>query len=161
MSEITLEHLVEMEAIKQLKYRYLRAVDCHDWELLASTLTEDCDARYDGGKYTFGNRAELIAGLKGHMDSPQVLTMHNCHHPEISITDDKSATGKWYLQDLVFNKEQNWMLFGTAIYQDQYRKENGQWLLCHTEYERIFETINAPIPASLSFTHSMFEQGQH
>lgn len=156
MTTLSSEHLIEIEAIKQLKYRYLRAVDCHDWELLASTLTADCSARYDGGKYSFDDREQLISGLRGHMDSPQVLTMHQCHHPEISIGENGQATGKWYLQDLVFNREQNWMLFGTALYEDQYRLENGEWQICHTEYQRIFETINAPIPATMTFTHSMF-----
>lgn len=158
MSQNSLETLFAIEAIKKLKYTYLRAVDTHDWALLESTLTEDCSARYDGGKYSFDDRKQLVSGLKGHMDSPQVLTMHNCHHPEIDIVDGSTASGKWYLQDLVFNKEQNWMLFGTAIYTDQYRFSEGEWRICHTEYERILETINAPIPSTLSFTHNMFEK---
>ena len=148
--------LLEVEAIKKLKYVYLRAVDCHDWELLESTLTEDCVARYDGGKYSFDGRRALVDGLRQHMDSAQVLTMHNCHHPEIELLDNDAATGTWYLQDLVFNREQNWMLFGTAIYEDHYRLEHGDWKICRTEYSRIMETINAPIPETLNFTHNMF-----
>ena len=157
MSESSLAGLLAIEHIKKLKYTYLRAVDTHDWDLLASTLTSDCTARYDNGKYSFDNRDQLISGLRGHMDSPSVLTMHNCHHPEIALESATTATAKWYLQDLVFNKEQNWMLFGTAIYTDHYRIEDGLWKICHTEYARIMETVNAPIPASLTFTHSMFD----
>ena len=56
--------LLIIEKIKQLKYRYFRAVDRHDWTLLATTLTEDCVARYDNGKYGFDGRENLIAGLK-------------------------------------------------------------------------------------------------
>lgn len=156
MSDNHCEQLMAIEAIKRLKYTYLRAVDCHDWDLLESTLTSGCGARYDGGKYSYDNRQQLIDGLREHMDSSDVLTMHNCHHPEIDIIDANTASGKWYLQDLVFNKAQNWMLFGTAIYTDQYRLENGEWKICHTAYERIMETINAPIPSTLSFTHNMF-----
>lgn len=148
--------LLEVEAIKKLKYVYLRAVDCHDWDLLSSTLTEDCIARYDGGKYSFDGRQALVEGLRHHMDNPQVLTMHNCHHPEIELLENDDATGTWYLQDLVFNREQNWMLFGTAIYQDRYRLEHGEWKIYRTEYSRIMETINAPIPETLNFTHNMF-----
>ena len=157
MSQSSLESLLAIEQIKKLKYTYLRAVDTHDWELLSSTLTKDCSARYDQGKYSYDNRDELISGLRGHMDSPSVLTMHNCHHPEIELESAATANGKWYLQDLVFNKEQNWMRFGTAIYTDHYRLENGVWQICHTEYARIMEAVNAPIPASLAFTHNMFE----
>ncbi|MAY39326.1 MULTISPECIES: nuclear transport factor 2 family protein [Spongiibacter] len=157
MTLTSADQLLLIEAIKRLKYVYLRAVDTHDWDLLESTLSEDVVARYDGGKYSYDNRKALIDGLRGHMDSPSVITMHNGHHPEIELLSDTEATGKWYLQDLVFNKEQNWMLFGTAIYTDHYRLENGDWKIYRTEYERIMETINAPIPATLSFTHNMFE----
>ena len=41
MSQNSLETLFAIEAIKKLKYTYLRAVDTHDWALLESTLTED------------------------------------------------------------------------------------------------------------------------
>ena len=157
MSLTSADQLLAIEAIKRLKYVYLRAVDTHDWDLLESTLSEDVVARYDGGKYSYDNRKALIDGLRGHMDSPSVLTMHNGHHPEIELLSDNEAIGKWYLQDLVFNKEQNWMLFGTAIYTDHYKKQDGKWQICRTEYERIMETINAPIPATLSFTYNMFE----
>ena len=157
MTLTSADQLLLIEAIKRLKYVYLRAVDTHDWDLLESTLSEDVVARYDGGKYSYDNRKALIDGLRGHMDSPSVITMHNGHHPEIELLSDTEATGKWYLQDLVFNKEQNWMLFGTAIYTDHYRLENGDWKIYRTEYERIMETINSPIPATLSFTHNMFE----
>ena len=43
--------LEEIEAIKQLKYRYLRAVDLKLWALLESTFAPDAVSAYDGGKY--------------------------------------------------------------------------------------------------------------
>jgi hypothetical protein len=43
---VTPEDLADIEAIKALKYRYLRAVDLRDWDLLVSTLTEDATAAY-------------------------------------------------------------------------------------------------------------------
>lgn len=46
---ISPEDLVDLEAIKTVKYRYLRAVDLRDWELLASVLTEDATAAYAAG----------------------------------------------------------------------------------------------------------------
>jgi len=42
--EIALDELVEFEAIKTAKYRYIRGVDLRDWDLLASVLTEEADA---------------------------------------------------------------------------------------------------------------------
>lgn len=148
--------LVQIHLIQQLKYRYFRAVDTHDWELLSGCLTEDCTARYDQGKYSFDGRDMIISGLKAVMDSPHKLTMHQGHHPEISLLDEQNATGIWYLQDYVVDAKEGWFLFGTAIYEDRYRKVNGEWLLCHTGYSRIFEQVATSIPEWLKLTQNRF-----
>ncbi|HEY3995026.1 MAG TPA: nuclear transport factor 2 family protein, partial [Mycobacterium sp.] len=41
---MTLEELADIEAIKQLKYRYLRALDTKHWDDYADTLAEDIKA---------------------------------------------------------------------------------------------------------------------
>lgn len=155
-----MKELLEIHQIQQLKYRYFRAVDTHNWELLTGCLTEDCVARYDQGKYSFDGRDALISGLKAVMDSPTKLTMHQGHHPEISITGEDSATGVWYLQDYVIDTQDNWLLFGTAIYEDKYRKVNGEWLICYTGYQRIFEQVATEIPSWLKLTQNMFQPGK-
>lgn len=53
--------LWEFEAIRKLKYRYFRAVDCRDWTLLAQCLSEDCRARLNGGQYTFDGRDAYVS----------------------------------------------------------------------------------------------------
>ncbi len=42
--------LEEIEAIKQLKYAYLRCLDRKDWAGLAETLAEDATSAHDSGK---------------------------------------------------------------------------------------------------------------
>lgn len=153
-----MEELLTIEAIKKLKYTYLRAVDTHDWALMRSTLTDDCVARYDSGKYSFDGGDAVVEGISGFMNSPGMITQHQCHHPEIDLVGDTEARGKWYLQDLVFNFDENWLLFGTAIYSDEYRLEAGQWKKSMTSYERIIETVTSPIPESMQLVHSMFDR---
>ncbi len=44
---MTLQDLAaDIEAIKQLKYRYLRAMDTKHWDDFAETMTEDISATY-------------------------------------------------------------------------------------------------------------------
>ena len=38
------QRLVDIEAIKQLRGRYSRAIDTKDWDLLAASLAEDAAA---------------------------------------------------------------------------------------------------------------------
>lgn len=136
--------LLELEEIKQLKYRYLRAVDLKEWELLASTLTEDVTSSYSDGKHTFSGRKAVMDFLSSALKSDDIVTKHQCHHPEISFFSETRAAGVWYLTDLVINTVDSKMpitLQGTGFYEDEYRKENGQWKLCHTGYERVFEEV--------------------
>ena len=39
----------EIEAIKQLKYKYVRCVDCKMWDDLAECFTEDAVTNYAAG----------------------------------------------------------------------------------------------------------------
>ena len=131
------DYLVQCRAIEQLKYRYMRAVDTRDWDLLTSTLDPDVTAVY-GKRLTFDNRDELVAMLSKTMDSTKI-TVHQLHQPEITIDGD-TATGTWALMDRVIRKTERTMLEGAAIYTDEYRRDaDGRWLISRTTYERLYE----------------------
>lgn len=152
------ETYLEIEQIRQLKYRYFRAIDCHDWALLASCLADDVTTALDSGKYSFSGREDFIAGLREMMDRPTLLSKHHGHHPEIELVAADRARGIWYLEDHVIDQENGWMVHGTALYQDQYVKCDGAWLIHATGYRRVFETITAPIPESFKVVASWFDQ---
>lgn len=134
-----MQELFEIEKIKQLKARYFRSLDTNDWDLFGSTLTEDCVARYSGGKYSFDSRAATVAFMSENMSGDKFLSMHHGHHPEIEITSDTTATGIWYLQDMVLDLNNNFRIYGAGIYDDKYRKVDGQWQISSTGYKRTFE----------------------
>ncbi|QPG61854.1 nuclear transport factor 2 family protein [Pseudomonas sp. BIGb0427] len=155
---LTLDDLVEIEHIKQLKYRYFLAVDCHDWAALEGCLAEDLTTALDGGKYSFDSRAAFIDGLKAILDRPTFLCKHHGHHPQIEMLSADTARGSWYLEDHAIDLEGDWMLHGTALYQDDYVKRDGRWLIVATGYQRLFETVTSPIPAQFKVTASLFDQ---
>ena len=45
-----MDDLHEIEAIKRLKYRYMRCLDQKRWAELAECFTEDATTAYGGGK---------------------------------------------------------------------------------------------------------------
>src|ERR1700758_1057890 len=98
---MTPEDLIEIEAIKQVKYRYLRAVDTRDWDLLAGTLTEDAACAYSGGKLSYEGRDAIIKFLSESMPERDMLTSHKVHHPEIVLTGPHTADARWGLEDVV------------------------------------------------------------
>jgi hypothetical protein len=70
------EDLVEIEAIKRLKYRYLRHLDLKEWDELAECFTDDATASYGGGAYAFSGREEIMSFMRRTMDSRAMLTSH-------------------------------------------------------------------------------------
>ena len=155
-----MDHQREIEAIKQLKYRYFRFLDSKQWEELGECFTEDAVSSYDSGKYGFEGRDKIIDFLRTALGRPTAITMHHGHHPEIEITGESTATGIWYLEDTVIDTERNSMLRGAAFYRDEYVKQDGQWRLSATGYQRTFEEVmDRSETPSLRITRSMFSEG--
>lgn len=135
--------LQNLEAIKRLKYKYMRCLDQKRWDEMAECFVEDATASYSGGKYAFEGRDALIAFFKESMGSPKVLSSHRVHHPEIEFTSDSTATGEWGLEDVYINEEMGVTVRGAAYYKDQYVKVGDEWKIKHTGYERAYEEMES------------------
>ena len=85
----------DVDAIAQLKYRYLRGVDTKDWDLLAATLVLDAVARYGGGVPTVTGRDEIVDFLRSRLEPDTVHTSHRVSHPELAADGPDRATGRW------------------------------------------------------------------
>ena len=136
-----LEQLLAIEAIKKLKGCYFRALDSKEWELMKTCLSDDCVARYSGGKYSFDGSDAIVDFFSQFMGPSHMIFMHQAHHPEIDIIDENNATGRWYLEDIVINTQANTNLHGAGFYYDEYKKVDGKWLISETGYERTFEEV--------------------
>ena len=154
-----MSELLEMEKIRQLKYRYFRCLDTNDWPEFEKCFTEDCKAAYSDGKLTFENRAEIVKFMSDNMSGDQFLSMHHGHHPEITLTGDSTATGIWYLEDLILDLKNRFKIFGAAIYSDEYRKVDGEWKISSIGYKRTFE-CGEPISEHLSVMSNMFSKAE-
>lgn len=138
---MTPEDLVEIEAIKAVKYRYLRAVDTRDWDLLATTLTEAATSAYSSGRLSQNGRDEIIGFLRASMPPGDMLTSHKVHHPEIELTGPGTATARWALEDTVILQSAGLTIRGAAYYEDRMVKVGGTWLIAHTGYRRLYEEM--------------------
>ncbi|HTT44300.1 MAG TPA: nuclear transport factor 2 family protein [Steroidobacteraceae bacterium] len=149
---MTADDLIEMEQIKRVKYRYLRAMDTADHALLATLFTPDVSARFVGGSYDVSveGRAQLLEYLAVSANA-DVVVNHNCHHPEIDLTAADAAEGLWYLQDWYYNRRDRRIVRGASFYRDRYQKIAGAWLIRHTGYERVFEIVENDVPP-INFT---------
>lgn len=135
--------LHDIEAIKRLKYAYLRALDLKQWDELATCLTEDATAAYSDGKYSFSGRAQIMDFLQRALGSATKITVHRVQQPEIDFTSATSATGTWALDDVVIDSAANITLRGAAFYRDEYVKTATGWKIRHTGYQRVYEEVES------------------
>ena len=134
------QEFADIEAVKQVKYRYLRALDTKRWDDFADTLADDVIGDYGssvGEEHHFTNRVDLVNYMRKSL-GPAVITEHRVTHPEITVSGDE-ASGTWYLQDRVIVADFNFMLIGAAFYHDTYRRTDEGWKISATGYERTYE----------------------
>ena len=147
----TLNDLTEFHEISQLKYRYLRGLDTHQWDLLEDCFTEDAFAWYSGGAFTHSGRRQIVDFLR-ELIPPSFVSSHIVAHPELKLTGPTTAEGIWRLQDIVYFTEANPMfahgnilggeqMSGAGYYYEEYRKEDSGWKISSIGYVRIFEVI--------------------
>jgi hypothetical protein len=130
----------DLDDIKQVKYRYFRALDTKHWDEFAETLTEDVIGDYGsslGEEHKFSDRESLVEFMRTSMPA-NVITDHRVTHPEIVIDGDE-ATGTWYLQDKVIVADFDFMLMGAGFYHDTYRRTADGWKISKTGYERTYD----------------------
>ncbi len=139
--KLTPEDLVQIEAIKQVKYRYLRCLDQKLWDELDSVLAEGCVASYGGGAYSFEGRDAIVDFFERSMSSDAFHSSHRCHHPEIRLTSATTAVGVWALDDVVIITDLDLTVRGAAFYEDRYELIDGRWLIASTGYKRTYEEI--------------------
>jgi hypothetical protein len=153
--EARIQALEDLEAIKRLKYRYLRALDTKAWEELGDTLTEDATTEYSDGEYRFQGRAAIVQFLKGTpLAQPDgFIGVHQCSQPEIEFTTPTTARAVWALYNYLIHKSAGQGLRLCAFYHDEYVKQDGAWKIRATGYRRVFEeTWNRSDTPSLRLT---------
>lgn len=139
MAEDTQAAMAEIDDIVRLKHAYFRLLDTKHFDELGALLTEDASSAFASGELSHNGREAIVGFLTEALGDPGIVTMHNGHHPEITLTSPSTATGRWYLEDRVIVPARDFELHGTALYSDEYRKEAGRWRISHTGYDRIFE----------------------
>lgn len=139
--EARIQSLEDLEAIKRLKHRYLRALDTKAWDELAATLTEDATTEYADGELRFQGRDAIVAFLKATpLAQPEgFVGVHHGVQPEIDLTGPRSARGIWALYNYLIHKRAEQGLRLCAFYHDEYVKQEDGWRIRTTGYRRVFE----------------------
>ena len=141
LAPMTPDDLVEIELIKRLKYKYARCLAQKLWTEIAECFTDDANAAYSGGNYSFAGRDAIVDFLSRSMGAETFHSSHKMHHPEIDLTGPDTAVGVWALDDVVIMTDFHLTIRGCSFYNDEYVKQAGTWRIKNTGYKRIYEEI--------------------
>jgi len=148
-----LARLVAIEDIKQLKARYYRVLDTHDWEGFRSLWTPDAVMDMN-----FPDR--ILTSEDGIYRGPDAITafaikavgaatsIDHALMPEIEILTATTARAIWAQEDRVFWPEgsPNKSLHGFGYEHETYEMIDGKWRIKSTKLVRVKTDIerNAP-----------------
>lgn len=153
-----LSDLLDLRAIEELKYAYVRCLDQKLWDDMSELFLPDATAAYSGGGYSYEGREAILDFLRESMSRPAFHSSHRMHHPEITLGGDE-ATGVWAMDDVVVDTELDFMLTGAGFYDDRYRRVGGVWRIAHTGYRRTFETFTSLSGNGTRLTASWWSTG--
>jgi hypothetical protein len=138
---LTVEELLQIEEIKNLRVMYSHHFDAGDIDSLASLFCEDAVCEFGeayGGDWV-GRKAIHENYSRFATDGIAPFTFaHAVTNPWIRILSDDRANGRWYFLDLDLSKgtENPLKLFG--IYDDVYQKVDGRWLIERTRIDFVW-----------------------
>ncbi len=146
----------DIEEIKRLKARYCRLMDTKDWkgyrELFAEDVTVNLESAGDAvpGQDQESTKAAgaVITGADSFVAMlvatlGEVVTVHQCHTPEIELRSPAAATGIWAMEDLLRFPDGT-QLHGFGHYHETYEKHGDDWLIKSTRLTRLRTDVIPP-----------------
>ena len=134
--ERQVQALVDVSAIKSLKFRYLRACDRKEPETVRDCLDPDGAVIAYEGFPRFDNRDAFVESYRALGCKPTIIDMHHGHNPEITLTGPDSATGAWDLFFHSIDTEAGTVLQMACVYADVYTRKDGRWWISETSTRR-------------------------
>ncbi|PSL12024.1 SnoaL-like protein [Marinobacterium halophilum] len=137
--EQRLARLEALEAIRQLKHRYLNACDSKDVARIRDCFASG-EIHIDYGPIgTFSDRDSFIALYQQLACHERVKDLHHSSNPEIELTDDHNATARWALFYFNLDADTGATMQLSGQYHDRYRCIEGEWMIVATRFERLME----------------------
>lgn len=142
--EQRLARLEALEAIRQLKHRYLNACDLKEVEVIRACFASGPITIDYGPLGCFHDRDSFIALYQSLACQPQVRDSHHGANPEIELLDENHAHGRWALSYFNLDAATGMTRRLGVMYDDSYRRINGQWQIVSTRSTILAEVLGQP-----------------
>ncbi|WP_311269541.1 nuclear transport factor 2 family protein [Sphingobium sp. WCS2017Hpa-17] len=128
--------LEDINAIKELKARYLRGCDLQRPEEVRDCLSPDGAVIAYEGFPPFHDRDSFVEIFRTMGCVAGIYDIHHGANPVITITGEDSATGKWSLYFQNINLAHRTVTQMGVEYDDDYVRRDGRWWISRTATKR-------------------------
>ncbi|AYF88000.1 nuclear transport factor 2 family protein [Pseudomonas sp. DY-1] len=144
--EQRIARLEALEAVRLLKHRYLNACDLKDVETIRACFAEGPITIDYGPVGTFQERDSFVALYQSLACNERVIDLHHGANPELEHLVDDEVAGRWALYYFNVDAESGATRQLGGVYQDRYRRIDGQWKIVET----VFRAHSMVVGASTS-----------
>jgi uncharacterized protein (TIGR02246 family) len=153
---MTQRHLDEQE-IRSLVHRYADAASRRDPASVADTFTADGQwhspelGRHNGHDAMVAFFTAMLDGWNVFLQGMQSGVV------AVDATNPDRATGRWFVQE-TGQRAEGTNLFIAGVYHDEYRREDGQWLIARRRYDPLLRNTDGAV-STLPFPTDVPEVG--
>lgn len=131
-AEQRLARLEAIEAIRQLKHRYLAACDAKQAAAMRACFV-DGPMHIDYGPVGVFDNADAVAKIFTELGcQPHILEMHHGSNPQIEVLDEQHARATWSLHYQQINTQTSVLTQLGAVYEDEYLLGAQGWRISRT-----------------------------
>ena len=149
---MTLDEMLEIETIKQLRIKYSHYFDGKRIDDLTDLFSEDavCEFGPDyGGDWVGKDQIRDNFAKYAEAEGPSFGVLHAVTNPLIELIDRETAHGRWYLHDLRTTEGIDNPLILYGVYDDVYKKVFGKWLIYRTRIDFLWPKRQVGEPREL------------
>ena len=138
--------LSDIESIRQMRYRYWRAIRDVDLDALLALFSKNPCADFGLGQPAEGREAveklykDTVGTWKPQGQYPRGFV------PEIEMTSDKTAKGTWMVEAQVLDRERKLVTNVGCLYDEEYVKEDGQWKIRRLKTSFTYNQYTSMVP---------------
>jgi bile-acid 7alpha-dehydratase len=138
--------LSDIESIRQMRYRYWRAIRNVDLDALLELFSENPWVDFGLGQPAEGKEAvtklyrATVGTWKPGGQYPRGFV------PEIERTGDTTAKGAWMVEAQVLDREKKLVTNVGCLYDEEYVKENGEWKINRLKNSYTYNQYTSMVP---------------
>ena len=134
--------MLAREDIRELRYRYCRAIDTSDFEAVKACFTPDVCVDY-GAVGKFNSRDELLNMMRSYAESNSTIGLHTALNPIIEFTGSINATVHWVSQFFSHDSGTGTSVKQSGTFTDHCIKAESGWKIHSATYNMLFHNTHS------------------